>query len=430
MTDTTDPTPQPTKTFFELTQPETQDPGESSSTNRPLTKSERYIVSRVEKGINHRVRRDGTGKQAYEVKVWVGSKALSKTFTGIQDARKWRNEMLGKRATGSIKIAVDRRIKVAQFVAVDWDVWLDEQIQFGNLRPSTVSWYRDGARRLVREIGTVRVAAVGKKELRGMLARCVEAGDSQHTLHQLRASTRSVLHLAVDREILDRNPSEFMVGRDAPRALKKSEPGPRSWSKSEAQTFLRFAAGDRLEPLWILLLGTGLRRGEALALRCEDIDFDAHTLTVARSLVQISGVPTMSEPKTKNSARTIPIPRSVTTALRTLRSVQAAERLASPDWEDVEGLLFTTENGVRLRPDYATRRFKKLATDAGLPWIRLHGLRHTAASQLLESGVSVATISEWLGHADVGITVRTYVHGSAESSRTAVELLDVALFQV
>ena len=165
-----------------------------------------------------------------------------------------------------------------------------------------------------------------------------------------------------------------------------------------------------------------------MALRWQDIDFDAHTLTVERSLIQVSGVPAMSVPKTEHSNRTIPIPESVTGVLEVLRRTQAKERLASRSWGDDEGLLFTTASGARLRPDFATRRFKQLVSEAGLPWIRLHGLRHTAASQLLENGVSVATISEWLGHADVGITVRTYVHGSAESGRAAADLLDTALF--
>jgi integrase len=429
MTNTTDPTPQHHKTFLQLTDPRRTDPVDAESTKRPLTKSERYIVSRVEKGINRRVRRDGTGKQAYEVKVWFGGKALSKTFTGIKDARKWRDEMLGKRATGSIKIAVDRRIKVAQFATVDWDVWLDQQVQFGNLRPSTVSWYRDGARRLVTEIGGIRVAAVGKKELRGMLARCVEAGDSQHTLRHLRASTRSVLALAVDRDILDQDPSEFMVGRNAPRALQQSEPAPRAWSQSEAQTFLQHVRGDRLEALWALLLGSGLRRGEALALRWQDIDLDEGTVTVERSLIQVRGVPMMSVPKTEKSLRTISIAGSAIAALRALKRSQASEKLVSPDWEDKEGLLFTTVNGVRLRPDYPTRRLKKLVNEVGLPWVRLHGMRHTAASQLHDNNVPMATISEWLGHADVGITMRTYIHGSPESGRAAADLLDAALFQ-
>jgi integrase len=192
---------------------------------------------------------------------------------------------------------------------------------------------------------------------------------------------------------------------------------------------LQHARGDRLEALWILLLGSGLRRGEALALRWQDIDFDEGTVTVQRSLIQVRGVPTMSVPKTGKSLRTISIAGSAIAALRALKRSQASEKLISPEWEDKEGLLFTTANGVRLRPDYPTRRLKKLVNEAGLPWVRLHGMRHTAASQLHDNNVPMATISEWLGHADVGITMRTYIHGSPESGRAAADLLDAALFK-
>lgn len=177
------------------------------------------------------MRRGGTGKPSYDVQVRANGKALSKTFSRLRDARKFRNEMLGNRDAGRLKVSADRRTTVAQFVQSEWSTWLDEQVRFGNLKETTVIWRKGGAKRLVSEIGKVKLANVGKNELRGMLARRIEKGDSESVIRQLRSATRSVLSLAVDRDILITDPSGFMTGPNAPRPLARQ---PRS-SKRGAQ---------------------------------------------------------------------------------------------------------------------------------------------------------------------------------------------------
>ena len=218
-----------------------------------------------------------------------------------------------------------------------------------------------------------------------------------------------------------------MTGRNAPRSLKRSENTVKSWSKTEAQSFLQHVHGDPLEALWVLYLGSGLRRGEALALRWEDVDLQHRTVSVSRSLTMFGGAPIMSDTKTKTSTRTISVGRSVIEALQAHRHRQAQDRLAASDWSDDEELIFTNPTGGRLRPDYVTPRLKKLIAEAGLPWIRLHGLRHTMASLALQNGVDIATVSERLGHADTRITAQIYLHGSRETDRAAADALDAAL---
>jgi integrase len=426
MTDTNGETPKNHPTFLELTDSDSSDSVEAPSSQPAgrLSKSERYEISRVEKSIKRRVRRDGTGKPAYDVSVWVNSRALSKTFTTLRDARRWRDEMLGQRATGSARIPADRRITVTEFVTSHWYPWLEEQQSFGNLQLSTVSWNKSGSRRLISEIGHVKMSNVGKRELRGMLAHRVDAGDSESVIRQLRASTRSVLALAVEHDVLTEDPSGFMVGRNAPRSLKRSDDSVKAWSEIEAQTFLRHVEGDPFEVLWILLLGSGLRRGEALGLRWDDIDFQDRTVSVSRSLGVLDGTLMMSYPKTKASTRTISVGSSVIDALRDYRRKQAEARLAAVSRPSSEGHIFVTESGGMVRPEFVTRRLKYLVSEAGLPWIRLHGLRHTMASLALQNGVDIATVSERLGHADTNITARIYLHGSKESDRAAASTLD------
>lgn len=189
-------------------------------------------------------------------------------------------------------------------------------------------------------------------------------------------------------------------------------------ASGRAQTFLRAVVGDSLETLWVVMINTGLRRGEALALTWDDLDLDAKTLSVSNALVQIGGVPTLSQPKTQRSYRTISLDSTTVQALKEHRKNQRRLRFSAEQWTDAESV-FTTSTGQPPRPDYAHVCFKRIVTREGLPWIRLHGLRHTHASLLILAGVDVATVSERLGHADVGITVRTYLHGSVESDREA-----------
>jgi integrase len=432
MADSSDWVPQHHRTFLELSEPTSDgsrrdDAVRRNSASGRSNKGERYELSRVEKGIRRRVRRDGTGKLAYEVSVWVSGRALSRTFSVLRDARRWRDEMLGDRSTGKARIPKDRRITVAQFVKEDWYRWLDEQVHFGNLQPTTVRWYRYGARRLVAEIGRVKLTNVGKRELRRMLARRIKAGDSESIISQLRKTAKSVLALAVENDILTDDPSKFMTGRHAPQVPRGPAKALKSWSETEARTFLQHVVGDPLEALWVLFLGSGLRRGEALALRWEDADLDNRTLSVSRSLTLFGGAPVMSHPKTKTSTRVISVGTSVIDALQAHRRRQAQDRLAASDWPDDEQLIFTNATGGKLRPDYVTPRLKKLVAEAGLPWITVHGLRHTMASIALQNGTDIATVSERLGHADTSITARIYLHGSKESDRAAADALDAAL---
>ena len=231
--------------------------------NDPATRppTPRYRRERIEKGITRRTRTDGSGTATYDVQVWVNRSARSKTFASLAAARRWRDEMLGERAQGRPLVAPDRKTTVADFVRTAWDPRLDEEIQLGNLRPSTVGWYRTGAKTVVREIGRTRLADVGKRVLRGLLSRRIATGDSNAKLKHLRATTRSILSLAVERDLLRSDPSDFMVGRNAPKALRSATSGPKAWSQTEARHFLGSIEGDDLEALWVLLLGSGLRRG-------------------------------------------------------------------------------------------------------------------------------------------------------------------------
>ena len=134
--------------------------------------------------------------------------------------------------------------------------------------------------------------------------------------------------------------------------------------------------------------------------------------------------------KSAASRRTIALPDEAVTVLRERRARQATDKLAAgPLWTDDEGgLVFTWQDGRRIAPDWITKRVQALATRHGVEPIGAHGLRHTFATLSLEAGVCIVTVSEALGHADVGVTANTYSHVTESIAREAADRVASAIF--
>jgi integrase len=190
-------------------------------------------------------------------------------------------------------------------------------------------------------------------------------------------------------------------------------PPPRTCTAHELRTFLNSVAGTRLEPLWTVYAGTGLRRGEGLALRWTDVDLDGAQLAIS---VSKSG-----------RGRSVAIDAGTVALLRAHRKRQAAEKLAlGPAYQD-SGHLFCREDGVPYSPDYITRAFRKAVARTDLRRIRLHDLRHGWASLALATGVNPKVVSERLGHATVSCTLDTYSHVLPGLQEDAAERVAAAI---
>jgi integrase len=188
------------------------------------------------------------------------------------------------------------------------------------------------------------------------------------------------------------------------------------------RTFLAHVGDDRLYALYLLVVTTGLRRGEVIGLRWEDVDLDARLILVQRSVVQIGGQVVEGAPKTRHSKRVVPLDSTTSTALRAHKRRQAQERLiAGAAWQDEVGRVFTREDGRALIPEYLSRRFKGDAKAAGVPVIRFHDLRHTTATLALAGGVAMRVVSDRLGHSTTAITSDLYTKVYDETAREAAE---------
>jgi integrase len=219
-------------------------------------------------------------------------------------------------------------------------------------------------------------------------------GLSPLTVQHVHRLLRKALHQAVRWEILDRNPAD---GADAPRVPRKEMHALDRDGLSRLLTALR---GNKLYVPVLIAATTGMRRGEILALRWSDIDLDAGTLRVARSLQQISTGLEFKEPKSARGRRNIALAMTTVDALR-LRKVTHD---TGPD-----GLVVCRPDGTPWPPDQLSVEFHVFAKREGFA-IRFHDLRHTHASNLLRDGVPVNVVSQRLGHAEPATTLNVYSH--------------------
>src|SRR5205807_1633310 len=180
-------------------------------------------------------------------------------------------------------------------------------------------------------------------------------------------------------------------------------------------------ADDRLYALYHLITFTGLRRGEACGLHWDDVDLDIATLTVRWQIVQHGWATALDTPKTDDSDAAVTLDAQTVAVLRAHRARQRRERLtAGRAWTDT-GLVFTTPTGGQLHPADVTDHFHHLATQAGLPPIRLHDLRHGTATLGLAAGVQMKVISKRLRHSSPTFTAKFYGAVLPELTTAAAE---------
>jgi integrase len=227
------------------------------------------------------------------------------------------------------------------------------------------------------------------------------------TVRRIHATLHRALRDAVRWNLIGRNPAD---AADPPRAVGCAGAVVNVWSIVDLKKFLASERKGRLYPLWLLLITTGMRRGEAMGLRWQDIDLDANTLAIRQTRVQLGYQPLLSTPKTQKGRRLVALDPATTACLADLWDRREEECVGEGRRLDPADLVFTNEGGEPMHPERATRLFKNAGQKAGVPTIRLHDLRHTHATLALSAGVHPKVVSERLGHANIGITLDTYSH--------------------
>jgi integrase len=306
---------------------------------------------------------------------------------------------------------------VAQYLAN----WLD--MVKPTVRPST--WQRYCELLLLHAVpsfGKVRLSRLSAQHVQSLYAAKLEAGLSPTTVHHLGTVLHGALAKAERLGLVARNVCDLVdVPRMADHEMNVLTP-------QQVRTLLDGVRGDRLEALYVLAVTTGMRQGELFALRWRDVDLTRGNLSVRATLRRMKqGGYRFTPPKTKRSQRQITLTQLAIEVLRRHRVRQNSERLESPVWEDVD-LVFPNLVGKPLDgPNLLHYHFHPLLKRSGLPRIRFHDLRHTAATLLLGRGVNPKIVSEMLGHASVGITLDTYSHVLPTMQQSAAAEMDAAL---
>lgn len=249
---------------------------------------------------------------------------------------------------------------------------------------------------------------------------------SAKTVQYLLLVLRMALTKACKLDLVPRNVAELV---DFPKADTREI---RPYTPEEAQRFVAAAKGHRLGALFSAAMALGLRKGEALALQWPAIDLERRTLSVRLALQRIKlpgekkGRLLLKEPK-RSSRRTLNIPQVVLSELIAQRRRQEEERaLAGSRWKD-SGYVFTTGIGTPLEPRNVERAFLEIVKAAELPRIRVHDLRHTAATILLAQGVHPRVVMELLGHSQIAITMNLYSHVVPALRKDAADKMEAAL---
>ncbi len=300
--------------------------------------------------------------------------------------------------------------------------WLHNSVR-DTVRQRTWERYEQIVRlHLKPSLGHARLKDLSPAHVRGLYREKLDAGLSPRTVQYVHVTLHKALKDAESDGLVQRN---VVDGIKAPRPGKK-EISP--LSTSQAHTFLETVRGDRFEALYVLAVHCGLREGELLGLKWEDLDVEAGTLSVRRTLSDTKERGHIFEPPKNGKGRSIRLTRTSAEALKSHRKCQNEERLrCRTSWTD-HGLLFPSRKGTPMNAKNLTARsFKPILERAGLPNIRLHDLRHTCATLLLSRGVHPKFVQELLGHATISITLDTYSHVLPSMSGETASAMESAL---
>jgi integrase len=296
--------------------------------------------------------------------------------------------------------------------------WLEDSVK-PTPRPRSYVVYDAKIRNhVLPELGNVKLTALTPQHLQSLYAHRLAAGYSPTTINLVHTILHRALKQAMRWGLVVRNVSEAV---DAPRPERRK---PNPFSPQELDLLRRTMQGHKYEPFYTLLMTTGLRFGEAAALRWNDVDVDTNTISITRALIRVRGGYEFGEPKTAKGRRMIPLPSAALTALESQRIRVRELRLLGDDrWEE-QFLVFPNSRGRPMSEYHALSAFHKLQEAAGIPRRRLHDLRHTYATRLFALNQHPRAVQDLLGHSRIDMTLDLYTASVPEVLREAVAALE------
>ena len=297
------------------------------------------------------------------------------------------------------------------------EYWLENFVK-RNRRPATYNLYEMNIRLyLIPGLGNQKLTTLSVATVQRFLNQRLEKGDSVRKVQVMRTVLSAALTRAVREELISRNVARLVE-------LPEWRPGPvRPWTADEARRFLAACKPDPLYVAFVLLLLYGLRRGEVLGLRWQDIDFEAGTIRVEQQLQQVGGQMHLGPVKTQAGRRKLPLLKLARDALEAQVKTQARYRAAMGSAWPQTDLIFTTRTGRPVGPRNFVRSFRRICEANDIRLIKLHHVRHTVASLLKALGVPARDAQIILGHSRLAVTLEIYTHTDDEAQLDALTRL-------
>lgn len=363
---------------------------------------------------------------------WVGQFDAGRTDSGkrrrVKVTGKTRAEVADKMKARRRALDDGHQAPVTMTVADLLDEWVASVLP--TMTTNTAAQYRWAVALLREGLGSHRLGDLRahhvERFLRTQASRKADDGQTaalnRTSVSRLRSALGRVLRWGQRRDLVARNVAELA---ELPAARPPSEG--RSLTADELGRVLDAARGTRLEAVWTVLSGAGLRPGEALGLSWSDVDLDAGLVHVRRALKWSNGTPLLGDLKTARARRSLGVPPQVVAALRAHRARQLEERLAlrwPAEWGD---LVFLTNDGTPVDASNLRRELATLAKAADVGHLRPYDLRHTCASLLADAGVPLERIADFLGHDGIRMARTIYVHALSPTVDVGVAPLGAAL---
>ncbi len=363
--------------------------------------------------------KDAEGKQIRRYYTWtppIGMTLAKARKAAVLEAEKWEAQEKEKDETPPP--AAVPKARADDFMSFINDIWMPLEVKGGQRKPKTIAFYEAALKILTPYFQGATLQNITPMDIQKYLVFLRTeyngkngVGLAAKTVHHHYNLLHLIFAYAERQEMIDRNPINRV---EAPRKEKKPI---NAFTSEQAKSFLHLLEGSAADfrCMMLLLLTTGMRRGELCGLQWRDVDFQKGTVSIWRnvSYTPETGI-VVGTPKTANGLRTIPLMPSVLTALNALRQSAAQQ-------EKSEAFIFPRKddaNAPRM-PDSITRRLKRFMEKNDLPDLSPHDLRHSCASLLLASGADVKSVQEILGHADASTTLNFYVKSDLSQMRSA-----------
>jgi len=348
----------------------------------------------------------------WRAQISINGRRLSKDHPTKADALAWLRETQNKLDQGMNFSGAQSSL--SEFLE-GWLVTIES-----SLRPRTVDQYRTTCRlHITPSLGKIRLIELRPEHIQRLYQTKIKAGVGLRTVEMIHVTLHRALDHALKLGLIGRNPT------DATTPARPEVKEMKFYDESLVNQFLNAAEGDRNETIYHLAIATGMRQSELLGLLWSDLDWRRRSITVQRQLKRGGKKGDyFSTPKTRAGRRSILLGNRTFEKLREHYNRQLVERRKMGDRWQENNLIFPSSVGTPLDQYNLYHNFKGLLQRAGLPDIRFHDLRHTAASLMLNHGIPVIIVSRRLGHSKVSITLDTYGHLIQEMQNEAAELID------